>query len=82
MKLGSVEHFTKIYNDLADEQNGVNTMKKDCIPFLERKIQTLKEKIELLEQENEALKKEITLSKNLKNFMVDGFDIDNPYDYR
>ena len=74
MKLGSVEHFTKIYNDLAE--------KKDCLPFLERKIQTLKEKIELLEQENKALKKEIALSKNLKNFMVDGFDIDNPDGYR
>ena len=46
------------------------------------RIRNLKEKIELLEQENKALRKEIALSKNLKNFMVDGFDMDNPYDYR
>lgn len=72
MKLGSVEHFTKIYNDLADEQTAE----------LNQEIQRLKEKIELLELENSNLKVEITLSKNLKNFMVDGFDIDNPHDYR
>ena len=72
MKLGSVEHFTKIYNDLADEQNAE----------LNQEIQRLKEKIELLELENSNLKVEITLSKNLKNFMVDGFDIDNPYEYK
>lgn len=50
--------------------------------WAQSRIRNLKERIELLEQENKALKKEITLSKNLKNFMVDGFDIDNPYDYR
>ena len=33
--------------------------------------------IQELEADNSRLKKEITLSKNLKNFMVEGFDINS-----
>jgi len=50
--------------------------------WAQSRIRNLKEKIEQLHEENKALKKEIALSQNLKNFMVDGFDINNPYDYR
>ena len=45
-------------------------------------IKTLSKKVDELKRENKELKKEIILNKNLKNFMVDGFDIDNPYNYR
>ena len=73
MELGSTDHFFKIYKDLPEEQ---------VKGYYKIRTAELLQEIELLKQENMALSKEINLSKNLKNFMVDGFDIDNPYDYR
>jgi len=82
MRLGSVEHFTKLYEDVIADRVAED-VKFDISEELEiakEFIKTLSRKIDELKRENKALRKEIALSKNLKNFMVDGFDIDNPYD--
>ena len=45
--------------------------------WAQSKIRNLRDEVERLELENSRLKKEITLSKNLKNFMVESFDINS-----
>jgi uncharacterized protein (UPF0335 family) len=45
--------------------------------WAQSKIRNLRDEVERLELENSRLKKEIALSKNLKNFMVEGFDINS-----
>ena len=45
--------------------------------WAQAKIRNLRDEVERLELENSRLKKEITQSKNLKNFMVESFDINS-----
>tara|TARA_Y100000114_G_scaffold133904_1_gene133661 strand:+ start:146 stop:400 length:255 start_codon:yes stop_codon:yes gene_type:complete len=84
MRLGSVEHFTKLYEDMIADRvaEDVKTGIAEELDIAKGLIKTLSKKVDELKRENKELKKEIILNKNLKNFMVDGFDIDNPYNYR
>ena len=47
----------------------------DDVKNLQEVVDSLSSQIQELEMENRQLKKEITLNKNLKNFMTEDFDI-------
>jgi uncharacterized protein (UPF0335 family) len=62
---------------LLREEISMDIREQKLTWWAQSKIRNLRDEVERLELENSRLKKEIALSKNLKNFMVEGFDINS-----